>query len=85
LYGCGKASEYQIQPIKYLEKNEIADKIENPEPIMKGEKLRKATGGLKFSLVWADKNKLYAVGSNKFGQCGQNNIRFPEVKQLTPI
>lgn len=45
----------------------------------------KATGGLKFSLVWTDKNKLYAMGDNKFGQCGQNNITTPEVKKLTEI
>lgn len=52
---------------------------------MKGEKVRKAAGGLKFSLVWADHNRLFAVGSNRFGQCGQSNHRMPDVKKLTPI
>jgi alpha-tubulin suppressor-like RCC1 family protein len=47
--------------------------------------VRKAAGGLKFTLVWADSNRLLAVGSNRFGQCGQNSFRVPEVKQLTQI
>lgn len=47
--------------------------------------MRKAAGGLKFTLVWADSNRLLAVGSNRFGQCGQNSFRVPDVKQLTPI
>lgn len=50
---------------------------------MLGEKVVKATGGLKFSLVWTGKNKVYAMGDNRFGQCGQNNILYPEVKVLT--
>ena len=47
--------------------------------------MRKAAGGLKFTLVWLDQNRLLAVGSNRFGQCGQNSIRVPDVKQLTAI
>lgn len=85
LYGCGKASDYQVQPVKYAERGELAEKFEQPEAMLKGERVRKATGGLKFSLVWADRNRLLAVGSNRFGQCGQNNLRVPEVKQLTPV
>lgn len=53
------------------------DKIETPEVILKGEKVRKVAGGLKFSLFWLMGNRLMAVGSNKFGQCGQNFIRCP--------
>lgn len=53
--------------------------------MVKGEKIRKAAGGLKFSLIWIDKNELLAVGHNKFGQCGQNYIKYPEVNKLTPI
>ncbi len=52
---------------------------------MRGETIRKAVGGLKFSLIWADKNKIYAVGDNRFGQCGQNNMLQPEVKKLTEV
>lgn len=85
LYGCGKASDYQIQAIRYTEKDELVDKIEQPEALMKGEGIRKAAGGLKFSLVWADHNRLFAVGSNRFGQCGQNSLRIPDVKKLTAI
>lgn len=36
VYGCGKASEYQIQSIRHAEKKDIVDKIENPEAILKG-------------------------------------------------
>ena len=50
-----------------------------------GEKVLKAAGGIKFSLVWTNRNKLYAMGSNRFGQCGQNNILMPDVKVLTEI
>jgi len=53
--------------------------------MMRGETIRKAVGGLKFSLIWTDKNKIYAVGDNRFGQCGQNNILYPEVKSLTEV
>lgn len=53
--------------------------------LMKGEKVVKACGGLKFSLVWTAGDRLYAMGDNKFGQCGQNNILLPEVKKLTEI
>lgn len=77
LYGCGKASDYQIQPIKYKKNNDLTDKIENPEMILKDEKIIKATGGLKFSLIWCENNRLFAMGDNKFGQCGQNNILNP--------
>ena len=80
VYGCGKASEYQIQSMKHAERKEIVDKIENPEVILKGEKVRKVAGGLKFSLFWLEGNKLMAVGSNRFGQCGQNFLKLPEVK-----
>lgn len=45
--------------------------------ILKDEKVIKATGGLKFSLVWAENNRVFAMGDNKFGQCGQNNILYP--------
>ena len=45
----------------------------------------KAAGGLKFTLIWTSKDKLYAMGDNKFGQCGQNNILHPEVKKLTEV
>ena len=45
----------------------------------------KATGGLKFSLIWVQGNRLLAMGDNKFGQCGQNNILMPEVKKPTEI
>ena len=34
---------------------------------------------------WSQKNKIYAVGDNRFGQCGQNNILYPEVKKLTEV
>ena len=44
---------------------------------MKGQKVIKASGGLKFSLVWTAGDKIYAMGDNKFGQCGQNNILVP--------
>lgn len=44
---------------------------------MKSERVRKVAGGLKFSLLWLEGNRLMAVGSNKFGQCGQNFIRCP--------
>jgi hypothetical protein len=30
LYGSGKASDYQIQPMRYAEKNDLTDKIEVP-------------------------------------------------------
>ena len=53
--------------------------------IVKGEKVIKAAGGLKFSLIWIHPNKLLAMGDNKFGQCGQNNILMPEVKEPTEI
>lgn len=36
LYGCGKASDYQIQPMIFAAKNELTDKIEIPEAMMKG-------------------------------------------------
>lgn len=56
-----------------------------PDAILKGEKVIKATGGLKFTLVWTEGDKIYAMGDNKFGQCGQSNIEEPEVKQLKQI
>lgn len=77
MYGCGKASEYQIQSMRHAERKEIVDKIETPEVILKSERVRKVAGGLKFSLLWLEGNRLMAVGSNKFGQCGQNFIRCP--------
>ena len=85
MYGCGKASDYQIQPLRYAKTEQLSDKIELPDLILKGEKVIKATGGLKFSLVWTAGDKIYAMGDNKFGQCGQSNIEESEVKQLKQI
>jgi hypothetical protein len=30
LYGCGKASDYQLQTIKLTQNNELSDKLETP-------------------------------------------------------
>jgi len=40
---------------------------------------------LKFSLAWAEKNRLFAVGNNRFGQCGQNYIKNVEIKEMKEI
>jgi alpha-tubulin suppressor-like RCC1 family protein len=47
--------------------------------ILKGHKALKVQGGHKFSMIWADQNKIFTLGNNKFGQCGFNNFKIPEV------
>ena len=53
--------------------------------LIKGASVVKAAGGLKFSLLWTEGNRLFTMGDNKFGQCGQNYILMPEVKRLTEV
>ncbi|CAM6000659.1 unnamed protein product [Sphagnum balticum] len=86
LYGVGKASDYQAQPQKYTGRTEtVVDKLEVPELILGGQRVVKADGGLKFTLIWAQKNKLLALGCNRYGQCGQNKSKIPEIKLPTVI
>ena len=71
VYGCGKASDYQIQAAR-LKATELVERHETPLAMLKGYKVLKAAGGHKFSLIWVEPNKLFAVGQNRFGQCGFN-------------
>ena len=80
----GKASDYQIQSARYTQENQLSDKVEVPS-LIKGASVVKAAGGLKFSLLWTEGNRLFTMGDNKFGQCGQNYILMPEVKRLKKI
>ena len=86
-YGCGKADSYQIQPYKdHLSQDQITvGQIEKPELVWGKRRVVKAACGNKHSILMTEDNKLYALGSNTFGQCGLEIDKHPQLKKITEI
>jgi alpha-tubulin suppressor-like RCC1 family protein len=86
-YGCGKADSYQIQPFRYHYYQDIMTitHIDKPDLIWGKRRVVKAACGNKHSILLTEDNKLYALGSNKFGQCGLEFTKQDSVKKLTEV
>lgn len=48
--------------------------------ILPGEKIMMVSAGFSHSLFYTAKNKLFAIGLNNFGQCGQSSLNRTSVK-----
>jgi alpha-tubulin suppressor-like RCC1 family protein len=78
-FGCGKADSHQIQPYRYhFNKDVISlDQISTPELIFGNRRVAKAACGYKHTMLVTEDGKVYALGLNKFGQCGLDPIKHP--------